>query len=89
MKNFRDIILHFTDVHKPDALALQELNIRWDDDTDRLKINGYQLITDSLRQTNGLARAGLLIRDEITCNKRDDLINHKDAHVCATIHQNN
>ena len=71
--------------NNPDIIGIQELNIRDTDNTDTLKIPGYHLITDNLINKNGLARAGILIKDSLNCQTRDDFTNKEDAHMAITV----
>ena len=86
LTNSIDILQHVTNIIKPDILAVQELNIKYNDNIDTLTIPGYTLLHDRLIDKNGIARAGLLIKDNIKYKYRADLTNQEDAHIAITVH---
>ena len=55
---------------------------------DSLGIPNYTLIEDKLKQSNGMARAGLLIHKSVKYSIRDDLTNQQEAHIAVAIHIN-
>ena len=64
-----------------DILAIQELNVRIDDNDTPLEISDYTLIQDKLMVKNGLSRAGFLIHKDVNFKVRWDLTNTDVAHV--------
>ena len=65
------------------------MNIQHFDNINLLTIPGFILITDNLRSTNGLSRAGLLVKNSLKFNTKQDLTNPNDAHIAITIHLTN
>ena len=69
-----------------DILALQELNLRTEDDKNLLTIPGYTLINDHLLNKNGLSRSGFLVSNKINYKLRPDLTRQKEAHTVITVY---
>ena len=67
-------------------LALQELNLRGEDNPKLLTIPNYTLVHDSLLKCRVVARAGLLIHNSINYKYRQDLSSQEEAHVAITVY---
>ena len=85
IKNSIQILQKALTEEKIDICGIQEYNLRDIDDTNILKIPGYSIITDSLRESNQISRAAIAIKDGIKYRVRPDLSSQTEAQVAVTI----
>ena len=68
-----DQIQHLINVHNPDIIIINELNISKDDDVSRNQFQNYVMMTDGLDVTDVTSQMGILIHKNIHFKIRQDL----------------
>ena len=71
----------------PDIFAIQEANIREQDDIRLFQMEGYQLELDNLLETKGIARAIMYIKNDIKYRRLKDIESKIEPIIWVEIQQ--